>query len=75
MFIIQIKLRERNILIPTWEATVLERQGAKVIAQLDFPVSGSDRLPVRSGDSILLDSYASSGGLQAITCFMSRFTY
>jgi len=55
------KAAGRNILIPTWEATVLERQGAKVTAQLDFPVSSSDRLPVRSGDSILLDSSAPVG--------------
>ncbi|TCB57720.1 hypothetical protein [Acinetobacter terrae] len=57
----QDKAAGRNILIPTWEATVLERQGAKVKAQLDFPVSSSDRLPVRSGDSILLDSSAPVG--------------
>ncbi len=55
------KAAGRNILIPTWEATVLERQGAKVTAQLDFPVSSRDRLPVRSGDSILLDSSAPVG--------------
>ncbi len=55
------KAAGRNILIPTWEATVLERQGAKVTAQLDFPVNSSDRLPVRSGDSILLDSSAPVG--------------
>ncbi|OTG78154.1 hypothetical protein B9T23_02865 [Acinetobacter terrae] len=57
----QDKAAGRNILIPTWEATVLERQGAKVKAQLDFPISSSDRLPVRSGDSILLDSSAPVG--------------
>jgi hypothetical protein len=51
----------RNILIPTWEATILERQDKKVTAQLDFPVSSNDRLPVRSGDSILLDSSAPIG--------------
>ncbi|MDD2945810.1 MAG: hypothetical protein PHG15_08505 [Acinetobacter sp.] len=51
----------RNILIPTWEATILERQDKKVTAQLDFPVSSNDRLPVRSGDSILLDSSAPVG--------------
>ncbi len=51
----------RNILIPTWEATVLERQGQKVSAQLDFPVSSNDRLPVHAGDSILLDSSAPVG--------------
>ncbi len=51
----------RNILIPTWEATILERQGKKVTAQLDFPVSSNERLPVRSGDSILLDSSAPVG--------------
>ena len=55
------KAAGRNILIPTWEATVLERQGAKVTAQLDFPVNSSDRLPVRSGDSILIDSSAPVG--------------
>lgn len=55
------KAAGRNILIPTWEATVLERQGAKVTAQLDFPVNSSDRLPVRSGDRILLDSSAPVG--------------
>ena len=57
----QDKAAGRNILIPTWEATVLERQGAKVKAQLDFPVSSRDRLPVRSGDSVLLDSSAPVG--------------
>ncbi|MGA4440819.1 hypothetical protein [Psychrobacter pocilloporae] len=55
------KAAGRNILIPTWEATVLERQGARVTAQLDFPVNSSDRLPVRSGDRILLDSSAPVG--------------
>lgn len=55
------KAAGRNILIPTWEATVLERQGAKVTAQLDFPVNSNDRLPVRSGDRILLDSSAPVG--------------
>lgn len=55
------KAAGRHILIPTWEATVLERQGTKVTAQLDFPVNSSDRLPVRSGDSILLDSSAPVG--------------
>lgn len=55
------KAAGRDILIPTWEATVLQRQGAKVTAQLDFPVNSSDRLPVRSGDRILLDSSAPVG--------------
>ena len=55
------KVAQREVLIPTWEATVIERQGAKVKAQLDFPVSGNDRLPVRSGDSILVDSHAAVG--------------
>ncbi|WP_291355391.1 MULTISPECIES: hypothetical protein [unclassified Acinetobacter] len=55
------KAAGRNILIPTWEATILERQGRKVTAQLDFPVSSNDRLPVRSGDSILLESSAPVG--------------
>lgn len=55
------KAAGRNILIPTWEATVLERQGARVTAQLDFPVNSSDRMPVRSGDRILLDSSAPVG--------------
>ena len=55
------KAAGRNILIPTWEATVLERQGTKVNAQLDFPVNSIDRLPVRSGDSVLLDSSAPVG--------------
>ncbi|CAB1208546.1 hypothetical protein SFB21_0480 [Acinetobacter bouvetii] len=57
----QDKAAGRDILIPTWEATVLERQGGKVTAQLDFPVSSSDRLPVRSGDRILIDSSAPVG--------------
>lgn len=57
----QDKAAGRDILIPTWEATVLERQGGKVTAQLDFPVSSSDRLPVRSGDRILMDSSAPIG--------------
>ncbi len=55
------KVAQRQVLIPTWEATVIERQGTKVKAQLDFPVSGNDRLPVRSGDSILVDSHAAVG--------------
>jgi len=55
------KAAGRNILIPTWEATVLDRQGVKVTAKLDFPVNSSDRLPVRSGDVILLDSSAPVG--------------
>ena len=55
------KVAQRQVLIPTWEATVVERQGNKVKAQLDFPVSGNDRLPVRSGDSILVDSHAAVG--------------
>ena len=55
------KIAGRHILIPTWEATVLDRQGATVTAQLDFPINSSDRLPVRSGDRILLDSSAPVG--------------
>jgi len=55
------KAAQRDVLIPTWEATVIERQGNKVKAQLDFPVSGNDRLPVHSGDSILVDSHAPAG--------------
>ena len=55
------KVAQRQVLIPTWEATVIDRQGTKVKAQLDFPVSGNDRLPVRSGDSILVDSHAAVG--------------
>ncbi|OTG76111.1 hypothetical protein B9T26_03170 [Acinetobacter sp. ANC 4169] len=57
----QDKAAQRNILIPTWEATIVERQGTKVSAQLDFPISSSDRLPVRSGDRILIDSSAPVG--------------
>ncbi|MGM8897344.1 MULTISPECIES: hypothetical protein [unclassified Psychrobacter] len=55
------KAAGRNILIPTWEATILARQGRSVTAQLDFPVNSNDRLPVRSGDRILLDSSAPVG--------------
>lgn len=55
------KVAQRNVLIPTWEATVVDRQGAKVKAQLDFQVSGNDRLPVRSGDIVLVDSHAPVG--------------
>ena len=38
--------------------------GAQVKAQLDFPVSSNDRLPVRSGDIIWVDSNASVGGFK-----------
>lgn len=55
------KVAARNVLIPTWEATIIERQGSKVKAQLDFPVSGNNRLAVRSGDSVLIDSHAPIG--------------
>ncbi len=55
------KVAQKNVLIPTWEATVVERQGKKVKAQLDFQVSGNDRLPVRSGDVVLIDSHAPVG--------------
>ncbi len=54
-------MRKNNVFIPTWEATVIERQGAQVKAQLDFPVSGNDRLAVQSGDVIWVDSNASVG--------------
>ncbi|WP_235942330.1 hypothetical protein [Acinetobacter terrae] len=57
----QQKVAQRNVLIPTWEATVIERNGSQVKAQLDFPVSGNDRLPVHSGDVILVDSNAAVG--------------
>lgn len=55
------KAVQQDVLIPTWEATVIERQVSQVKAQLDFPVSGNDRLPVRSGDSILVDTNAPIG--------------
>ena len=55
------KAAGRNILIPTWEATVLERQGTKVTAQLDFPVSNNSHIPVKAGDIVLLDSSAPVG--------------
>jgi len=57
----QQKVAQRNVLIPTWEATVIERNGSQVKAQLDFPVSDNDRLPVHSGDVILVDSNAAVG--------------
>lgn len=57
----QDKAAQRNILILTGEATLVERQGAKVTAQLDFSLSSSDRLPVCSGDRILIDSSAAVG--------------
>lgn len=57
----QQKVAQKNVLIPTWEATIVERQGAQVKAQLDFPVSGNDRLAVQSGDVILVDSNAPVG--------------
>lgn len=55
------KAAGRNVLIPTWEATVIERQGNKVKAQLNMPVSTDERLSVRAGDSILVDSHAPVG--------------
>ena len=55
------KAAGRDVLIPTWEATVIGREGSKVNAQLDVAVSGQDRVAVRSGDTVLIDSLASVG--------------
>lgn len=55
------KAAQREVLIPTWQATVIERQGNKVKAHLDVSMNGNDRLAVRSGDRILVDSHAPVG--------------
>ena len=65
------QIAKRNVLIPTWEASVVERNGSQVKAQLDFPVSGNDRLPVHSGDVVLVDTNASVGDSNLARVFCS----
>lgn len=46
----------KQVLIPTWEATVISRDGNEVTAQLDAPIGKSDNISVKSGDIIQVDT-------------------
>lgn len=55
------RVAQRQILIPTWEATIIERSGSKATAQLDLPFSDNANVPVSKGDKILIDTHAAAG--------------
>lgn len=52
-------------MVPTWDATVVSRDGARVTASPILPVAGKPPRP-DSGDVILLDSVARAGGGQRV---------
>lgn len=52
-------------MVPTWDATVVSRDGARVQANPILPVAGQPPRP-DSGDVILLDSVARAGGGQRV---------
>lgn len=56
------KAAGKQILIPTWEATVIDHQNGKAVAQLDFPISGASKVPVHSNDIVLINSSNASVG-------------
>lgn len=60
-----------QVLAPIWEAQVVRREGANVVASLVLPIVGDNQTAIRpsAGDSILLESSVATGGFDKAMVF------
>lgn len=60
-----------QVLAPIWEAQVVRRDGANVVAGLVLPIVGDNQTAIRpsAGDSILLESSVATGGFDKAMVF------